>query len=1353
VENSSSERFILLNRLVEEFAARYRKGERPALQEYIDRYPELADDIRDLFPALAEMEQVKADRRQLEEPPAGGPLPPLERLGDFRIIREIGRGGMGVVYEAEQVSLGRHVALKVLPQKFLVDARTKQRFEREAKAAARLHHTNIVPVFGVGEHDGLPYYVMQFIQGLGLHEVLQELERLQPGPKGSGITPCLTDGELRVSRRDVSAVHLARSLLAGSPESATGDGMAGGPSPDPPSAPPLDPPSSSSAVLPGAGRRPGERPATYWQSVARIGVQVAEALEHAHQQGITHRDVKPSNLLLDTRGTVWVTDFGLAKAHGQENLTHTGDILGTLRYMPPEAFDGQADARGDVYSLGMTLYELVALRPAFAAPERNQLIKRVTTTEPVPLERINPAVPRDLATILHKAIAREPGRRYPTAAALAADLQRFVDDRPIQARRVGAAERAWRWCRRNPLVAGLTAAVAFLLVAGTTVATYFAIDATLARDRADAEARNARSNARTAHENAGKEAAERQRADHEAAAARASLYIVRLNTIQMATDNANVGLARDLLESIRPPHPGQKDLPGWEWDYHWRLCHTELRTFAAQTEHLACVLFSPDGTRVACADNATVRVWDAATGRTVGSWTTLAPWIPCLAYSPDGARLAVSDGDGRVTVLDAAGLRQRGAIKAHAQTVRGVAFTPDGAQLVTAGEDGTLKRWDVAGGRPLKTYAGHGKRVLGVAISPDGQLVASADEDTTVRLWELTTGRPIRTLRRHTASVNGVAFSPDGRWLASAGLDHAVKVWDVATGQEIHTLAGHTAEVRRVVFSPDGTRLASGGTDQMVKVWDVHRGKEVTTFLGHTRGVYGVAFSPDGHWLASAGADRTVRLWNLGRRPGPRVYQGHDDQVRGVAFSPNGQRLASVGLDGRIAVRDVVTGQEQPRFPVGGARWLGLAYSPDGRLLASAGEDGTIAVWDADTGSGRWRVQGHTSWLSSLAFSPDGHTLASGGNDRLIKLWDATTGRALRTLSGHEAEVKGLVFNRDGSHLISGSDDHTVVVWDVATAQRLQVLQGHAKGVTDVALSPDGRWLASTSHDWTVKLWDLAHGQPLRTLKGHYDTAWSVVFSPDGTRLATAGWDQTVRLWDPATGFELATLKGHADRVLGLAFSPDGGLLASAGGKDRTVRVWDGRSLAAEPPAEDEAVALLDFLFSRPLPRADVLRYLRTTPRLRPPVRSMALTLAERYQEETRPEPYYAAAWPVVRHPYANDFVCRFALAQMNAACERAPDRPTYRLALGVAQYRLGRFQKERYSDALATLSRCDPSLPAVLAFQAMTQHQLGDHEHAQIARARLRDAMKESRWVADADAQAFLREAETLLDGNALKQ
>jgi tetratricopeptide (TPR) repeat protein len=422
------------------------------------------------------MEQVKEARQQVEPPAAG--LPPLEQLGDYRILREIGHGGMGVVYEAEQLSLGRHVALKVLPHNLLREAKQRRRFEREAKAAAQLHHTNIVPVFGVGEHDGLPYYAMQFIQGLGLDEVIEELKRMRPGG-GSG-PPVPAGNELRVARKEVSAAEVARSPITGAfrpdPAATVAEAPAAAEAgaPGPAAGPAACRLSDTFGLSPSAGvlTGPGDdtsgrsRKWTYWQSVARVGVQVAAAPEYAHRQGILHRDIKPSNLLLDTRGTVWVTDFGLAKVEDQENLTDTGDVVGTLRYMPPEAFDGRRTARGDVYSLGLTLHELLALRPAFDEKERGKLIKQVTGGAPPRLDRLNRAIPRELVTVVHKAVEHDPDQRYPTAGQLAADLQRFLDDVPIKVRRASAAEQLARWGRRNPVVAGLLAVLVVVLAAG-----------------------------------------------------------------------------------------------------------------------------------------------------------------------------------------------------------------------------------------------------------------------------------------------------------------------------------------------------------------------------------------------------------------------------------------------------------------------------------------------------------------------------------------------------------------------------------------------------------------------------------------------------------------------------------------------------------------------------------------------------------------------------------------------------------------------------------------------------------------------------------------------------------------------
>jgi serine/threonine-protein kinase len=484
---------------------------------------------------MAMMERIALADESLAGDPTGtapqAKAPPLEQLGDYRILREIGRGGMGVVYEAEQVSLGRNVALKLLPPQILRDAKQRHRFEREARSAAKLHHTNIVPVFGVGEHDETPYYVMQFIQGLGLDEVLDELKRMKAG-NGQPASAAGAD-ELKGSRRDVTAADIARSLMIGrfDADVATGEstdalgdpdgtspleespGLAGGPA-----VPPTRPSasgrladssslSSSSVSLlghsqGGDGRRSKAKKPNYWQGAARIGVQVADALEYANKQGIVHRDIKPSNLLLDTRGTVWVTDFGLAKASDQPNLTHTGDILGTLRYMPPEAFEGKSGAQGDVYSLGLTLYELLAFRPAFGQKERGRLVHQVTTESAERLGRLNPEVPRDLETIVHKAIEREPGHRYATAGELAADLQRFLDDEPIQARRLSPLERFGRWSRRNKLVAGLGAALTILLlvvsVGSLLAAAHFNRLAHGATDAA-ANERNARLEAESAH--------------------------------------------------------------------------------------------------------------------------------------------------------------------------------------------------------------------------------------------------------------------------------------------------------------------------------------------------------------------------------------------------------------------------------------------------------------------------------------------------------------------------------------------------------------------------------------------------------------------------------------------------------------------------------------------------------------------------------------------------------------------------------------------------------------------------------------------------------------------------------------
>jgi serine/threonine protein kinase len=408
-----------LDLVAAEFAARCRRGEHPPVSEFLERHPEWADELRAMLPAVALLENAKRQAAATHLAPPASTAP--ERLGDYRILRELGRGGMGIVYEAVQESLGRRVALKVLPAHARLDARRRLRFGREAAAAARLHHTNIVPVFGVGEHEGLPYYVMQYIPGRGLDQILGDL-------RGTACRPEVPPASTMPEGCGVST-----------------------PWAQPSSEPPRQSPRTGS---------PWD-----WFAVATLGMQVAEALHHAHLQGVLHRDVKPGNILVDIHGTAWVTDFGLAKLAGEPELTATGDLLGTLHYMAPEGFQGRSDERSDVYGLGLVLAELCTLEPPHSA-NPTELVRRAGGHERPGLRRLNPSVPRDLETVILKATAADPGHRYATASAFAEDLQRFLDDRPVLARRASALRRGARWCRRNRLVAGLAiVALASLVLA------------------------------------------------------------------------------------------------------------------------------------------------------------------------------------------------------------------------------------------------------------------------------------------------------------------------------------------------------------------------------------------------------------------------------------------------------------------------------------------------------------------------------------------------------------------------------------------------------------------------------------------------------------------------------------------------------------------------------------------------------------------------------------------------------------------------------------------------------------------------------------------------------------------------
>jgi serine/threonine protein kinase len=757
-----------LGELADEFLDRCRRGERPSLTSFVRRHPELAEEIRELFPALEMMEDARPATRPAAPPPPLAVGLPFPRLGDYRLVREAGRGGMGVVYEAVQESLGRRVALKVLPLGATAHPTQVERFRREAKAAARLHHTNIVPVFGVGEEGGAHFYVMQYIEGRPLDEVLDEVRRLrdEAAPR-AGAAPA---PEPSPPDAEASSADVARSFWNGRFRTADRRRRPEASDPDQTTGPrnaavlPRTTPDLSATAPPGASDLLTDVHRSYAEGVARIGVQAADALEYAAGQGVLHRDVRPSNLLLDMGGAVWLTDFGLAKASGTPDLTGTGDLLGTFRYLAPERFRGRADARSDVYALGLTLFELIALRPAFDEPDQAGLMRRITSDGVPRLDGPSAHVPRDLATIVHKATAKEAADRYQTAGALADDLRRFLDDRSITARRVGWPEQAWRWGRRKPALAASLAGTFAAVVAGAVASLLFAFGEKAARERADRRERDARDSATETRRQVEK------------------LYVA--DGLKAEEDGDLFGAFLWFVKPLQGEHGAVVD----EAMHRLRLgCYLRyaprptLLQVLAHDGDVTGAAFSPDGRLVVTAsDDQTARVWDAATGKEVCPPLRHKGYVNRAAFSPDG-RLVVTAGQDKSADLWDAATGENVASLPHLGAVEDAAFSQDGRAVITAGVDDTARVWEAATGRPLSPPLRHRGRVWRAAFSPDGRLVATASADGSARVWEAATGQPVTPPLRHgPGQVLSAAFSPDGRRLLSSGRDGTARLWDLS---------------------------------------------------------------------------------------------------------------------------------------------------------------------------------------------------------------------------------------------------------------------------------------------------------------------------------------------------------------------------------------------------------------------------------------------------------------------------------------------------------------------------------------------------------------------------------------------
>jgi serine/threonine protein kinase/WD40 repeat protein/tetratricopeptide (TPR) repeat protein len=1147
--SSDSPGDLLLEQLAEDFVERHRRGEHPALSEYISRHPDIAAEIRDLFPALIQVEKLKpapGDLTGAFVPTSGHAAEHVpERLGEFRILREIGQGGMGVVYEAEQESLGRHVALKVLPRHALFKTTYLERFRREAKAAGRLHHTNIVPVFGVGECDGTHYFAMQYIPGEGLDKVLHDLRRLRNPHGAPTATFRPTEGSVAHSLLSGRFTEAPAAAVEGPSASCTG------------SVPALTERTHGSTALSSSGPE-----GHYFRGVARVAVQVADALAYAHRQGILHRDIKPSNLLLDQQGTVWITDFGLAKAEGADDLTQTGDIVGTVRFMAPERFDGRSLPQSDVYALGVTLYEMLTLRPAFDDVNKARLVEKVLHEPPVSPRRIDPSIPRDLETVVLKCLAKDPAERYANAEVLAEDLRRFLADRPILARRSNWRERTWRWCRRNPVVAVLLATVALLLTVTAVGGVVMALQLKGALGKAQQAEREGKRKLLESYVS-------------EADATRMSGQVgQRFGTLRRIRDalalSGEIGLRDEDKLRLRNIAIAALCLPDAEVGLEWP---------ADPAKPLPEEL-DPDLRRRTLAGYALDRVPPPAHMLRSPSW-----------YSPDGRFIAVGlqpyingkrewtparvwriDGPTPVPILD----------DPEGPLQHSTAFRPDSRQVAFGHRDGTVSIYDTETGQLLRRLGPVRGEIQMVAYHPRLPRLAAAS-GTEVFIWEIKTGQLLLRVRPASGAYY-LAWHPRGHRLAIAG--DGFQLCDADTGQlltETYRQYSNNGGTQ-VAFNHAGDCVASINWSGVLRLRDAVTGRQLLRLPGSWEPDR-LRFGSDDRWLGLRETGNRYQVLRVAagqelrvlHRSTPQGLQRLDD----VAIHPEGRLLAVTTRTG-LGFLDLRT-CEEVTFLSGNFR--GVGFDRTGALWTS-GAAGFLR-WPVQTSAGaanRLRV-GPPEWVANIPGMGETGYFSDDGRVAVVPLLNAGAlvvhrGASCRIVRlGPQYDVRAAPVSPDGRWVVTGSHHHDGSgvkwkVWKTDTGKLVANLP-----FPDVSgcpgFSPDSRWLYVTGkEDRRLEVASLA-ASPVQAAASAtpgpspWQGEWrsqSVklggAFSPDNRVRAYGTQVGAIRLVSPDTDEEIARLQSpEVGWIDPAAFTADGSCLLARGQGTGSLYVFDLRRI------------------------------------------------------------------------------------------------------------------------------------------------------------------------------------------------
>jgi WD40 repeat protein/serine/threonine protein kinase len=987
-------------------------------------------------------------------------------FGDYELLEEIARGGMGVVYRARQTSLGRIVALKMLLAGPFASKQLIQRFRGEVTAAALLQHPNIVAVHDVGIHEGQHYFSMDYVEGQNLSQLV------------------------------------------------------------------------------GAGPLPTAKAARYVKLIA-------EAIHYAHQQGILHRDLKPSNVLVDASDQPRITDFGLAKRlDGDVSITMTGQMLGSPNFMPPEQATDQRGKLGrhsDVYGLGAILYHLLTARPPFQAESFESVINQVLNAEPVSPRLLNSSVPADLETICVKCLQKEPAARYQSAQDLADELNHFLHHEPIRARPITRAERTWRWCRRNPVVAVLGVALILAIVIGFAGVTW-----------------------------------QLRRVSREESISRRNLYTADMNRVLQTWDQGNLQLAQELLRA-HLPEAGKEDLRGFEWRYLQKLCSDESRFSFTNVE------FSGGRNRLAIGAEAQTLI--VATGDTLKwmglqkrsqTWSSAIgpPAITSFSAAPGRPGLIAFHTD-RVQARSPAreallggGLSPGLGVGPDSDSFdAGLALSWDGAQVAISGTNwmgrtfgkSTVRIFDVATGNPLGSgfTLGEKEDILSLAFSPDGKYLACGTLGTKIHILEAPSLKPVKVLTGHSAGINFLAFDRSGSKLVSGGGDSHIRVWSFPDCKLAAELTGYE---NALALSPDGLRLATGASDHAIRLWNLARLELPPAFLhGHRGAVTSVLFSRDGKELYTGSNDGTVKVWDAFSQVSSNVLH-HADWADDVCFSPDGTLIAVTDFNARTAVLWDVTNRGCIG-PVGkhSGPCRGVKFSPDGKLIATSGNDGTVQISDVLTRN-KLRdlpiMAGDA--IASLTFHPCKAILATARED--LRFWDLRDGTQLNLLpDAPTSGVGSVIFSPDGKWLVLGMQKGQVFVWDFVTGRQLRSFHEHSSRVNALCFSHDARFLASGGNDSLVVLYDVRKAV-VKPLKGHFSRVFGLAFAPDDKTLVSTSWDGSIRFWSMAN-YQVALKLGHdGGGVNSVAFSPDGNFMATCGA-DGTARLWP----AATP---DHATAL-----------------------------------------------------------------------------------------------------------------------------------------------------------------------------------